>query len=145
TIDATTQPGFTGQPLIYLDGLGLVPAGFRLYSPSNTIRGFAINRFGHGIYGDGTYCSPFGGFNVIEGNYLGTDRTGSGSAGFQNRGITFLLPSCSSNRIGGTSIAARNVISGNSFNNGIGVVIGFCDGNVIQGNFIGIGPTGSNA
>jgi len=143
TLDATTQPGFAGQPLIYLDGLGLVPTGFRLYSPSNTIRGFAINRFGTGIYGDGTYCSPSGGFNVIEGNYIGTDRTG-GSTGFQIRGITFLLPGCSSNRIGGTLVAARNVISGNTASTGVGVTIGESAGNTIQGNFIGIGLTGSN-
>src|SRR5262249_42803632 len=85
TIDATTQPGFVGQPLIFLDGLFLAPTGFRLYAPSNTIRGFVIDDFGYGIYGDSTFSSPFGGFNIIEGNYLGTD--GSGATARQDYGI----------------------------------------------------------
>ena len=146
TIDATTQPGFTNKPIIYLDGLLLAPTGFRLYSPSNTIRGFAINRFGYGIYGDAAFSSPFGGFNVIEGNYIGTDLTGSGSAGSQDWGIyltsSFLAPGCSSNRIGGATAASRNIISGN---NKAGVYAFGCDGNVFVGNFIGTDATGSNA
>jgi len=141
TLDATTQPGFAGQPLIYLDGRLLVPAGFRLYSPSNTIRGFAINRFGYSIYGDGTFASPFGGFNSIEGNYLGTDPTGSGSAGFQDFGI-YLISGCPSNRIGGATAAARNLISGN---NRAGVFATDSPGNTIAGNFIGTDRTGTNA
>lgn len=142
TLDATTQPGFAGQPLIYLDGLLLAPVGFRLYAPSNTIRGFAMNRFGQSIYGDGRFSSPFGGFNIIEGNYLGTDRFGSpSSGGYQNWGIT-LAWNCSSNRIGGTTLAARNLISGN-VNAGISIQLG-SDGNTILGNLIGTDLTGSN-
>ena len=140
TLDATTQPGFAGQPLIYMDGLLLASVGFRLYSPSNIVRGFAMNRFGQAIYGDGSYCSPFGGFNVIEGNYLGTDRTGTVNGG-QNFGITFTL-GCSSNRIGGTTVATRNLISGN---NNAGLSISYAShGNVILGNYIGTDITGTN-
>ncbi len=145
TIDATTQPGFTGQPLIYLDGLLQSGVCFRLYSPSNTIRGFAMSEFYYGIYGDATYCSPYGGFNVIEGNYIGSDRTGAGAIGTMSRPITFLFPGCSSNRIGGASAAARNVISGNYYDLGIGIYCERSHGNTIAGNFIGVGPSGSNA
>ena len=138
TIDATTQPGFAGQPLIFLDGLFVVPVGFRLYAPSNTIRGFAIDDFGYGIYGDGTFASPFGGFNIIEGNYLGTD--GVGAAARQDFGIS--LSGCPSNRIGGATTAVRNIISGNKR---AGVVVSSSDGNTIAGNFIGTDRTGTNA
>jgi hypothetical protein len=142
TLDATTQPGYVGLPLIYLDGMSLSPAGFRLYSPSNTIRGFAINRFTTaGIYGDGIFASPHGRFNVVEANYVGTDRTGSGATGIQVTGI-MLNQGSASNRIGGASVAARNVISGNRQ---FGIDIWLSDGNVIQGNFVGTGPAGTNA
>ena len=103
-----------------------------------------MNGFSACIYGDGTYSSPSCGFNVIQGNYVGTDLAGNAvtpAPGFLQRGIYFLLR-CSSNQIGGTSLAARNVISGNS---GVGIQTSFCDGNVVEGNFIGTGPTGANA
>src|SRR5207302_524429 len=46
TIDATTQPGFSGTPIIEIDGslAGSGAKGFWLLATS-TIRGFAINRF----------------------------------------------------------------------------------------------------
>ena len=141
TLDATTQPGFAGQPLIYLNGLNLAPAGLRLYSPSNTIRGFAINLFGTGIYSEGTFSSPFGGFNVIEGNYIGTDLTSSGSVNFQTYGIYF-ISGCPGNRIGGAVAAARNVISGNKR---AAIFWYQSPGNTLAGNFVGTDRTGSNA
>ncbi len=140
TIDATTQPGYAGKPVIALDGLFLSSAGFRLYAPSNTIRGFAINRFGIGIYCDGAFSSPFGGFNNIEGNYLGTDLSGSGAVGSQDYGI-YIFSGCPSNRIGGATVASRNVISGN---NRAGVFIFDSAGNTLAGNFVGTDPTGTN-
>jgi CSLREA domain-containing protein len=140
TIDATTQPGFAGQPLIYLDGSLLVPSGLRLYSPSNTVRGFAINRFGFGIAGEGALASPFGGFNVIEGNYLGTDPTG-GSPGSQDFGL-YLNSGCPGNRIGGPTLAARNIMSGNKR---AGAFIFDSAANTFAGNFIGTDRTGSNS
>jgi len=146
TIDATTQPGFAGAPLIYLDGLFQSPVGFRLYSPSNTIRGFAINRFGSGIYGDAAFVSPFGGFNTIEGNYIGTDLTSSGAAGSQDYGIyftsSFLPVGFTGNRIGGTTTATRNVISGNVR---AGIYAFGSAENTIAGNFVGTDRTGTNA
>src|SRR5207302_6495881 len=49
----------------------------------------------------------------------------------------------SANTIGGTTVAARNVISGNS---GRGVdLLGAVTGNVVQGNFIGTKADGTTA
>src|SRR6185503_14840252 len=106
------------------------------------IRGFAINRFTYGIYGDGTFSSPFGGFNVIEGNYIGIDPSGgTAGAGSQSYGI-YLTFNCHSNRIGGATAAARNVLSGNRR---VGVFLFQCANNTLAGNFIGTDPTDTNA
>jgi hypothetical protein len=81
--------------------------------------------------------------NVVQGNFIGTDVTGSVALGHTQRGVTStgnpLIPG--SNLIGGNTVAARNVISGN--NRGIELDSFF--GDVVQGNFIGTDLTGTSA
>ena len=79
--------------------------------------------------------------NLIQGNYIGTDITGTNA--FPNTLAGVYLPDgASGNIIGGTSQYARNVISGNYY----GVYIaGTGGGNVIEGNYIGVTPDGSHA
>jgi hypothetical protein len=79
--------------------------------------------------------------NLIQGNYIGTDITGTNA--FPNTLAGVYLPDgASGNVIGGTSQYARNVISGNYY----GVYIaGAGGGNVIEGNYIGVTPDGSRA
>lgn len=77
--------------------------------------------------------------NVVQGNLIGTDASGLRSLG--NRGGVS-VQSTGYNLIGGDSPGAGNVISGNS---GTGVNVGNADGTVIQGNFIGVDRTGTNA
>ncbi|NBC18732.1 MAG: CSLREA domain-containing protein, partial [Bacteroidetes bacterium] len=81
----------------------------------------------------------FNGNNVIQGNLIGTDVTGA-SALPNDAGITV---GGSTLTIGGTTAAARNVISGNT-SNGI-QFLGLGDLTVIQGNYIGTDVTGSTA
>ena len=47
-LDAATQPGYAGTPLIELNGSGAgsAAAGILINSGSSTVRGLAINRFG---------------------------------------------------------------------------------------------------
>ena len=74
----------------------------------------------------------------IEGNLVGTDQTGTSSLGTQQDGIYVGGPSTT---IGGSTVAARNVISGNTING-----IEEWGGNEsIQGNFIGTDITGASA
>ena len=47
-IDATTQPGYAGSPLIELNGAQTTRNGFQITGGNSTIRGFIINRFGSG-------------------------------------------------------------------------------------------------
>ena len=86
----------------------------------------------------GTMASP----NIIEGNLIGTDATGSSSSGNGANGIRLTTDS-NFNRIGGPG-AAANIISGNG-RNGITVDDNSHD-NTIEGNWIGIdGQLGTTA
>ncbi|MEO8434757.1 MAG: Calx-beta domain-containing protein, partial [Pyrinomonadaceae bacterium] len=139
TIDATTQPGFAGQPLIELNGAsaGSGASGLTITAGRTTVRGFVINRFSNGkaieIYMRGN--------NIIEGNYLGTNS--GGTALSANR--TGVSLEQAGNLIGGTTAAARNIISGNS-SEGIKfdtTNLSPASGAMIQGNFIGTDVTGA--
>ncbi|PYI87060.1 MAG: hypothetical protein DME26_07380, partial [Verrucomicrobia bacterium] len=76
--------------------------------------------------------------NLVQGNLIGTDVTGTLDLGNTTNGVTIL--SGVSNVIGGTLPEARNVISGNDVV-GIDVESG-AHGNLIQGNYIGTDTSG---
>src|SRR5205823_13017522 len=80
--------------------------------------------------------------NLIEGNYIGTDATGTFSLGNVARGV--FLGESEKNTIGGTTAGARNVISGN-FLNGVDITGQFSSHNVVQGNYIGTDASGTVA
>ena len=108
-IEATTQPGFSGTPLIELDGAlaGAGANGLRISAGNSTVQGLVINRFS----GDGIHLDTNGN-DTIEGNYIGTDVTGTiveANGGYGVDVNTAIL-----NKIGGTSAGAGNVISGNA-------------------------------
>lgn len=133
-IDASTQPGYNGAPLIEIDGNNLTfQSGLLIKAGNTTVRGLAIGHFDFaGI--ELRSCNN----NVIQGNYLGVDATGTQPR--PNR-TGLLLTDSSNNVIGGTTAAARNVISGNE---GHGVDVGGAN-NVIQGNYIGTNAAGTGA
>ncbi len=85
-----------------------------------------------GNIGDGV--GLFSSNNMAQGNFIGTDVTGSVALGHTQRGVR-----SGGNLIGGDTAAARNVISGN--NRGIESL----GSNVVQGNFIGTDLTGTSA
>jgi len=133
-IDASTQPGYAGAPLIEIDGDNIgFQDGLVITAGNSTVRGLAIGRFAsNGIVLRS--CNN----NVIQGNYIGVDATGNVQR--PNGGSGILLSESSNNVIGGTSAAARNVISRS--NDGIAI---FGSGNVVQGNFIGTNAAGTTA
>jgi hypothetical protein len=79
--------------------------------------------------------------NVVLGNYIGTDFTGSNAVPNGLSGV-FLGNSTSGNIIGNTSPAGRNVISGNGQ---YGIWISNTVNNVVEGNYLGVNASGETA
>jgi hypothetical protein len=153
TIDGYTQPGASKNTLakgtnaklmIELDGStppaanGLVLEGVS----GTTIRGLVINNFNSGpsSAGNGIVLETSSGSNnVIEGNFIGTNPAGTapeGNAGGAGGGV--VVGGAGENVIGGSSRAARNLIS----DNGSGGVFLDSGSNDVLGNLIGTDRTG---
>jgi CSLREA domain-containing protein len=98
---------------------------------------------GNGIFG--VYVEAFtrdSDSNVISGNFIGTDVTGTAALGNGTGHGVALLNRSHHNLVGGAAPAARNVISGND---SVGILISAGDarGNRVEGNFIGTDTTGT--
>jgi titin len=78
--------------------------------------------------------------DLIQGNYIGTDVTGTQTLGNGTNGV-WLGDNATGITVGGTTAGAGNLISGNTFT-GVYVAAG---GNVVQGNWIGTDVTGTLA
>jgi len=99
-----------------------------------------INRFG----GDGIAINGVSAIgNMVQGNFIGTDVSGTISLANANEGVVVCC-GAKSNTIGGTTAAERNIISGNGL---CGVSIGNpgTDFNKVSGNYIGTDVTGTIA
>jgi Astacin (Peptidase family M12A) len=81
--------------------------------------------------------------NIVQGNYIGLNAAGTAAVPNSDSGIQVVAGSAS-NVIGGTVAGARNVISGN-VNYGIFVSDPGTENLVVQGNYIGTDPHGTNA
>ena len=131
TIDATTQPGYAGAPVVEVDGSGLPPAtnALLLIATNVAVRGLAVT----GAPGTGISLGILG---VVEGCYVGLRPDGLTVAG-NRTGITV----GEGGLIGGSVPAARNVISGNIL---VGIsAIGFFSR--VEGSYIGTDATGTLA
>ena len=168
-IDATTQPGFSGTPLIKLDGSHVRShPGLVIRANSSAVLGLEIIGWLNGIVivrsrnsviggprpGDGNVISGnhrngvdiYGvgaTFNLVEGNDIGTAAGGMRPLGNRLEGVA-IHRGAADNTIGGPLPADRNVISGNH-DDGIDIFSAGAVGNVIVGNYIGTDATGSHA
>ena len=76
--------------------------------------------------------------NRVEGNFIGTDPGGTGPVANGRSGVRVFGPE---NVIGGDTLAARNVISGNAAE---GIFVGnSAQQTAIRGNCVGVGATGA--
>jgi hypothetical protein len=134
-IDATTQPGYAGTPVVELNGAsaGAGANGLTVTAGPSTIRGLVINRFGsNGIVVAASNV-------VVEGNYVGTNVAGDADLGNGGVGVYVLG---ATNTVGGTGSNARNLISGNGLD-GVRIIGSGATGNQVQGNYIGINAAGT--
>jgi hypothetical protein len=81
--------------------------------------------------------------NVVQGNYIGTDVSGTTALTMQQFGV-YVLDGASGNTIGGTTPGARNVISGNQ-QYGVYILNPGTSNNFVLGNTIGPDVTGTKA
>ena len=132
TIDGTTEPGYSGTPLVELNGSGAGSGtdGLQVEANDTTIEGLAIGQFG----GDG--IDESGSDDVIAANDIGLDPTATSAFGNGGEGV---MVTGSNDRIVRSSAGYANFIVANG---GDGLLISGAgaSGNVVAGNFIGLGP-----
>ena len=136
SIDATTQPGFKGTPIVEVNGTGAGGGamGFVFTGGSSSLRGFSVT----GFSGEGVFMAFMPG-NVVSGNYIGVNPDGTTADG-NGTGIGIYEGILGGNTIGGAGQADRNIISGNP---GYGIALQNAEGNFIRGNYIGTDFTGT--
>ncbi len=146
-IDGYTEPGAfpntlakgtNAEIMIELDGSNAgATDGLYTDSEHTVVRGLAINRFsGGGIEIQGPAQNNI----KIEGNFIGTDPSGTQDLGNGGYGVEFMFGSGLT--VGGTTPAARNLISGNQDD---GLMIYDTTGNAVSGNLIGTKSDGTSA
>lgn len=140
------EGNFVGTDVTGAVALGNANSGIRVnIAPANVIGGTAAGA-GNLISGNSIHGVDIGGAgstgNRVEGNLIGTDRSGltalpNGREGIRVEGLA------NENIIGGTVAGARNVISGNNLS---GVIFGSgATRNRVEGNFIGTNINGAAA
>jgi titin len=144
--DNTVQGNLIGTDVTGTAVIGNSDSGVRFLNGSGNLLGgttaSARNVISGNLTGVLMYGSSSG--NTAEGNYIGTDFTGTNALG---NGTGVLIQNGSqNNQVGGTQTGAGNLISGN----GTGVEIGnttpgfLTTGNVVEGNRIGTDVSGAS-
>ena len=139
------EGNYIGTDVTGAQALGNAFPGVQIYQASrNTVGGTAPGtgnvisggkQNGIDILGTGTTG------NIVEGNYIGVDASGSAALpnAFTNLDIR---QGAANNTIGGSTAAARNIISGGA-EQGIGIT--GSNGNIVEGNYIGTDAAGTAA
>ncbi len=144
----TASVGTNAVPRVVLNGA--VQGGGHVLvlggTGGSTVQGLIIQGAANAINDNGHGIAVRSDNNTITGNFIGTDTSGTLDRGNANAQVSVGLftgvENFTGNRIGGTALADRNVLSGGAF----GVQLtNDSFGTLIQGNLIGTGKTGSNA
>ncbi|MCC3531862.1 MAG: DUF4347 domain-containing protein [Microcoleus sp. PH2017_21_RUC_O_A] len=107
--------------------------------PNNIVSGNVIsgnNNIGTAILGAAN--------NILTGNFIGTNFDGTAAVPNTNVGVV-IGGGATNNTIGGTTPAARNIISGNTGGNGVVLTGPTTAGNSLFGNFMGVAANGTTA
>jgi parallel beta-helix repeat protein len=139
TIDGTSQPGYSGSPIVQLDGAAIVASASGLQLSTDTVvKGLSITRFtGHGI--DMTSASRVS----VLGNWVGLDSLGN-PAGNGGSGVySGNVPSLAVIAIGGRGANEGNLLSGNA-RYGLETYSDYSGLEVVS-NLIGTNPIGTSS
>jgi hypothetical protein len=114
-------------------------------APNNTVGGLTTaardviaNNTVSGIYILNTNATG----NLVEGNYIGLDASGTVAMGNHNDSIT--IDRAPNNTVGGTTVGAGNVLADGN-DSGVYIFGSTAMGNIVQGNLIGTDATGTVA
>lgn len=144
-VDGFSQPGASANTStnadnavlrVQLDGsaIGFAAFGLGFTNHGNRVRGLSFTGFG------AAGMALNSASNVVEGCWFGLAPSGL-PGGNTGSGLAVYGPA---NLVGGTAPAARNIIAGHE-DYGLVIAGSLAIGNVVQGNFIGVGPSGSSA
>ncbi|TBO34334.1 DUF4347 domain-containing protein [Aquabacterium lacunae] len=117
-----------GEYGIYVDDAGSVVIGGTATNAGNVVSG----NNGGGIYLGNS------GTALVQGNIIGLNAAGTAALG--NTGVGLHINNSAVTTVGGSTSAARNIISGNSSH---GIHVASNQAHLIQGNYIGTGADGS--
>lgn len=130
TIDGTTEPGFTGVPVVELDGTATIGAnGLFITAAGVSVKGLIIGNFDNSAISVAATGSNF----TVQGCWLGVDATATIAHPNGGSGLFISAPGAV---IGGATALMRNVIAGNG-GSGIFLNGASATGAVIKGNYIG--------
>jgi hypothetical protein len=117
--------------------------GVRIESGNNTVGGTAAGAGNLISANRGDGIAILASSNTVQGNLIGTDASGTADLGNESNGV-LIFNGASNNVIGGTSTAARNIISGNDAS-GVKFMDSGTSSNFVQGNYIGTDVNGMAA
>ncbi len=151
-LDDAVDVGNTGN-LVQGNMLGVNPAGTS--SIANGGAGVQVTGSTHTIGGttvaarniisgngrSGVFTIGAGAGTLVQGNHIGTNQLGTAALGNAIAGVELEGGGAT---IGGTSAAARNIISGN-VGRGVLIELTAATGNQVQGNYIGLAASGTHA
>lgn len=123
-IDGSTQPGFSGTPLITISGGNVGGNGLHITGGGSTVKSLIVNNFANGLVLEN------GGGNTVTACNINLNFT---------NGI--FIDASASNTIGGPNAADRNIIVNNN-PNGIQLSGVASTNNTVIGNYIGVLPDG---
>jgi CSLREA domain-containing protein len=157
-INGYTQPGSSPNTLavgdnavllVRLDGSAAGIDGLVLSANDSTVQGLDVTGFRANLFGHGFGIVVKGSNDVVQGNFIGVSPDGTTSAGNTGGGVLLDGSAASVNNtiIGGTTPAARNLISDNGISGdgfpGVQIRGPLASGNTVTGNYVGTDRTGT--
>jgi len=135
-IDGTSNPDFTGFPVIELNGIAVASGdGIAVSSSNCTIKGLAI----YGFNGNGAVVN--GSSNLIQGNLIGTNHFGAGTPNHGNG----LVIAGTGNIVGSQGLPVGTASNTIAFNTGDGIrVIAGIQNQIISNSIFSNGGLGIN-